>query len=69
MADIGVTLTVRYLCEPRNRRASSERIWEETLRSFAKEDGIDFAYPTTRFFNHAAEGNPGRQPVTQAAGH
>lgn len=59
VADIGVTLTIRYLCEPRKRRSSAERIWEEILRSFAKCDDIDFAYPTSRFYNNVIEGKPG----------
>lgn len=56
--DCGVLLTVRYLCEPRNRRGTEQAIWEDILRAFAERDDIDFAYPTTRFFNSRAEGKP-----------
>jgi small-conductance mechanosensitive channel len=59
VADIGVTLTIRYLCEPRRRRSSAEKVWEDILRAFAAEDDIDFAYPTTRFYNNVSEGKPG----------
>jgi len=52
----GVLLTIRYLCEPRSRRGQQEKIWEEILRTFRKEPSIDFAYPTTRFFNNTTEG-------------
>jgi small-conductance mechanosensitive channel len=44
----GVLLTVRYLCEPRRRRGSEERIWEDVLDAFAKESDIALAYPTNR---------------------
>ncbi len=52
----GVLLTIRYLCEPRSRRGQQEKIWEEILRTFGKEASIDFAYPTTRYFNNTKEG-------------
>ncbi len=56
VADHGVTLTIRYLCAPRNRRSTSTGIWEEVLEAFSKEPKIDFAYPTTRYYNHSTEG-------------
>ena len=49
--DSGILLTVRYLCNPRKRRASSQDIWEGALEAFAKEDNIEFAYPTIRYYN------------------
>jgi len=49
--DSGVSLTIRYLCKPRQRRGTTESIWEATLRAFAKHADIDLAYPTTRFFS------------------
>ncbi|MDW7709987.1 MAG: mechanosensitive ion channel family protein [Deferrisomatales bacterium] len=45
----GVQLTVRYLTPVRQRRGSSERLWEAILGAFAREPRIRFAYPTTRF--------------------
>jgi small-conductance mechanosensitive channel len=48
--DSGVLLTIRYLCKPRQRRGSTQDIWEEILRAFAKHSDIDLAYPTTRFY-------------------
>jgi len=57
--DSGVMLTIRYLCDPRKRRSSEQGIWEDILRSFAKNDDIDFAYPTTRFYDNRQEGKPG----------
>lgn len=59
VADSGVLLTIRYLCEPRQRRSSAERVWEEILRAFGKCDDIDFAYPTMRRFINPDEGKPG----------
>ncbi len=65
VVDSGVTLTIRYLCDPRKRRISAERIWEEVLKSFARRDDIDFAYPTMRYYNNAAEGKRGAHPSDQ----
>ncbi len=56
--DSGVLLTIRYLTEPRKRRGSEEAIWEEILDSFDKHDDIEFAYPTTRFYNRKEEEGP-----------
>jgi small-conductance mechanosensitive channel len=56
--DSGVLLTIRYLCEPRGRRSSSQAIWEAILREFAKREDIDFAYPTQRFYDQTREGKP-----------
>ncbi len=57
--DSGVLLTLRYLCNPRNRRGTEEAIWEDILDAFAKRDDIDFAYPTQRFYDNRREGKPG----------
>lgn len=59
VADIGVTLTIRYICEPRSRRSTEGMIWEEVLRAFGEVENIDFAYPTTRFYDNVTEGKPG----------
>lgn len=50
--DSGISLTVRYLCNPRKRRASSQEIWEGILDKFMKTDNIEFAYPTIRYYNN-----------------
>jgi len=60
--DCGVMLTIRYLCEPRQRRGTEQAIWEEILDAFAAHDDIDFAYPTQRFYRNDAEGKPGTRP-------
>jgi small-conductance mechanosensitive channel len=54
--DSGILLTIRYLCDVRKRRTSEHDIWEDILREFAKNRDIEFAYPTTRFFNQHLEG-------------
>ncbi|PIE17092.1 MAG: mechanosensitive ion channel protein MscS [Proteobacteria bacterium] len=59
VVNIGVRLTLRYLCPVRQRRATIDRLWREILRVFAKEPSIDFAYPTTRFYDNRREGKPG----------
>jgi small-conductance mechanosensitive channel len=52
----GVRLTMRYLCRPRTRRVSASTMWEAILEAFASLEQVDFAYPTTRRFDHAREG-------------
>ena len=59
VADIGVTLTLRYLCAPRRRRSTANDIWESILDAFAGADDIDFAYPTTRYYDNRREGKSG----------
>ena len=54
--DSGVLLTIRYLCEPRNRRGSAEQIWECILNAFGPHSDIDFAYPTYRYYDNRLEG-------------
>ncbi len=47
----GVLLTLRYLTNPRARRSSSEKLWEEILEAFEKEQNIQLAYKTMRVIN------------------
>ncbi len=49
--DSGVMLTMRYICDPLQRRSSEHEIWEEVLKAFALYKDIDFAYPTQRFYS------------------
>ena len=58
--DSGVLLTIRYLCNPHERRTTSEVIWEEILEAFEQHADIEFAYPTTRFFSPQG-GTPNHQ--------
>lgn len=57
--DSGVMLTMRYLIDPRKRRSSEHNIWSDILIQFSKRNDIDFAYPTTRFYNNQTEGKKG----------
>jgi len=61
--DSGVLLTLRYLCDPRQRRGTAQAMWEDILTAFAAEPRIDFAYPTTRLYDNAGEGKPGTRPA------
>lgn len=54
--DSGVRLTLRFLSLPQKRRDAEERAWEQILEAFAEDEEIDFAYPTTRFFDNRHEG-------------
>lgn len=48
--DNGISLSIRYIIKPRQRRSSEQDIWEAILKEFAKHDDISLAYPTTRFY-------------------
>lgn len=60
--DSGVMLTMRFLCDPRQRRGYEQAIWEEVLKEFSNNEDIDFAYPTQRFYSNNIEGKPGMKP-------
>jgi len=51
----GVLLTIRYLTQPQQRRTTEAAMWEDILTRFAEASDIEFAYPTTRFFDHIRE--------------
>ena len=53
----GVMLTLRFLCLPKTRRTYEQMVYEEILTQFAQHADIQFAYPTTRFYQ-AGEGKP-----------
>lgn len=44
----GVRLTIRFMCLPKNRRGTKERVWESILERFGIETDISLAYPTYR---------------------
>lgn len=54
--EFGVTLTIRFLCDPRKRRALENDIWQDILLRLKREQDIDLAYPTQRFYNYPSEG-------------
>jgi small-conductance mechanosensitive channel len=62
VVDSGVRLTARYLCKPRERRSSASFIWESILDEFARLPDVDFAYPTTRWFDNVREGKRKDEP-------
>jgi small-conductance mechanosensitive channel len=46
----GVLLTIRYLCDPQQRRNSEHGIWEDILAAFDEQVDVSFAYPTQRIY-------------------
>lgn len=58
----GVMLTMRFLCDPRQRRGYEQTIWELVLKEFARCTDISYAYPTQRFYNNMTEGKSGTRP-------
>jgi small-conductance mechanosensitive channel len=59
--DSGIQLTARYVCDPRQRGSTRQQLWEAVLEAFEQRADIDFAYPTQRVFDHAAEGKAARR--------
>lgn len=53
--EFGVQLTIRYLCNPRQRRSSENGMWEDVILRFKSQSDIQFAYPTTRFYKMGEE--------------
>jgi len=51
VVESGVLLTMRYLVDVRERRTSTEAIWEGILTEFAKDNDIHLAYKTTRIMS------------------
>ena len=49
--DSGVQLTLRYLCEPKQRRGTSNKVWEDVLYMLEENEDIELAYPTKRVIN------------------
>jgi small-conductance mechanosensitive channel len=58
----GVLLTIRYLCNPYQRRTSEQAVWEDILRTFAAAKDVDLAYPTTRYYDNVTEGKGRERP-------
>lgn len=48
----GITLTGRYLCEPRRIRSTESAIWEDLLTAYATHNDIRWAYPTRRLVGY-----------------
>lgn len=63
--DSGVVLTIRYLCDPRQRRGTEQAMWEDILDTFSQHRDIDLAYPTQRFYYNPTEGSPASPPPSQ----
>ena len=41
--DFGLQLTLRYVCKTKNRRATSQIVWDEILKEFSKHNDIELA--------------------------
>lgn len=51
----GVELTLRHLCNPKNRRGSLQNIWEAVLAITEQHEDINLAYPTQRIVYEAPD--------------
>ncbi len=48
----GIQLTIRYLCAPKERRTTTNKVWEDVLKMVKSNEDINLAYPTRRVLNH-----------------
>lgn len=64
VTEYGVTFYLRYICEPTKRRETDSHLWEMVLSAFSEHSDIDFAYPTTRFYDNKTEGKEGIEKAT-----
>ncbi len=48
--DSGISLVIRHLTNPRQRRGISQSIWEDILKAFQDDDELELAYPTMRIY-------------------
>jgi len=55
LQESGISLTMRFMCDARKRRTTEHNIWEDVLKAVARHKGIEFAYPTQRFFTRPSE--------------
>lgn len=58
IVDRGIQITMRYMVKPRRRRSIEQKIWLRVLETVNENADIEFAYPTTRFFDRNLEKNP-----------
>jgi small-conductance mechanosensitive channel len=54
--DYGISLTIRYLTEPRRRRGTQQQISEAVLDMVLANDDIMWAYPTSRVYRAEIDG-------------
>lgn len=47
----GVQLTIRYLCEPKRRRTTANKVWIDVLDMISENEDVNLAYPTKRVLN------------------
>ncbi|MEZ4743447.1 MAG: mechanosensitive ion channel [Bdellovibrionota bacterium] len=56
VVESGVLITLRFLCNPREKREISSKLWRAILDQFGSRQDIDFAYPTQRYYHNQIEG-------------
>jgi len=63
ITETGVRFDLRYLCHPRERRLLDTSLDEEILRVFSEHSDINFAHPTTRFYDYTKESKQSRKEL------
>lgn len=63
IADSGVLLTLRYLCDYKARRGSAHALSQKILRAFHEDPTLDFAYPSQTIYAITPDQQaPGKRP-------
>jgi small-conductance mechanosensitive channel len=55
VVEYGVSLSLRFLVEPKRRRDLEQAVWEKILVEFSRCDNIHLAYPTRRIYDYQKE--------------
>jgi len=55
VVEYGVSLSLRFLVEPKRRRDLEQAVWEEILEEFDRCEDIYLAYPTKRIYDYQKE--------------
>lgn len=63
VSESGVLLTLRYLCEPKQRRNVQQFMWENVLKVIDESDDIDLAYPTVRLYRNSIAKKKGDEKI------
>ena len=64
--DHGICLTMRFLTDPRRRRAFDQTLWEGVLDIVSSESNIDLAYPTQRLVGLERDPQPSAGDLDRA---
>lgn len=56
--EYGIVITLRYLCDPRQRRSTENELTQEVLKILGRENDIQIAYPTQNIYAQGISHGP-----------